>query len=234
MNPVDDEAAVDAVPRVLPRGRHDLGDAVVRSSQRSRLLDAMVDLSAENSYMATSVADVLERSRISRKTFYEHFSNKEECFIAAYERGVSELQQEIAAAVLAASTWQDRFRAVCESFTDTLASNPAFARVFVIEVMTAGPEIRRRRDMAFDTFLDLYRELHRQAKEELPDVPELEESHSLAAVIGAVTELLRIAVNERGPEGIRELSEIFVRISWTVLKGLEDLPPAAPASRGGA
>lgn len=219
-NPGFDE---QTIPRSLPRGRHGLGDSVVLASQRLRLLDAMTDLCAEQTYADTSVADVLARSGVSRKTFYEHFANKEECFIAAYERGVGELQQEIARAVIAAPTWQARIRAMCSTFTETLASRPAFARLFVIEVMSATPETRRRRDVAFDGFVELYRELHRQAEVEWPAMPDLD-PNAIAAGLGSVTELSRIAVNERGPEGLRDITELLVSISWAALKGFEELP----------
>jgi AcrR family transcriptional regulator len=216
-------SADEMIPRILPRGRHTLDDSVVSASQRLRLIDAMTELCAEQTYPATSVADVIARSGISRKTFYEHFTNKEECFIAAYERGVEDLQREIAAAVLGAPTWRARLRAVCFTYTESLASNPAFARLFVLEAVAAGPEIRRRRDLAFDRFVELYRGLHHQAKQEWPAIPDLE-PESLAAVIGAVAELSRIAVSQRGPEGLRDITETLVSISWTLLKGLEPLP----------
>ncbi|MBD0322124.1 MAG: helix-turn-helix transcriptional regulator, partial [Aldersonia sp.] len=72
----------------LPRGRHGLSrDEVVRS-QRDRILLAMAEAMAEKGYVATSVADVLRRAGVSRETFYQQFSSKEDCFRAAYGRAV--------------------------------------------------------------------------------------------------------------------------------------------------
>ncbi|MGB8875435.1 MAG: helix-turn-helix domain-containing protein, partial [Solirubrobacteraceae bacterium] len=76
---------------VLPRGRHAAPRAVVREIQRARMLDAMVEAVADKGYARVTVADVIERAGVSRKTFYEQFANKEECFLAAYDAGVDGL-----------------------------------------------------------------------------------------------------------------------------------------------
>jgi AcrR family transcriptional regulator len=78
-------------PLTLPRGRHNLTREQVRSVQRERILAGMVQALAENGYARTTVADVISRSHTSRETFYEHFANKEACFLAAYEQAVDEL-----------------------------------------------------------------------------------------------------------------------------------------------
>jgi AcrR family transcriptional regulator len=70
----------------LPRGRHGLSREAVEGSQRTRLLRAMVDVMADKGYAGTSVADILRRARVSRETFYELFSSKEDCFMSAFEQ----------------------------------------------------------------------------------------------------------------------------------------------------
>ena len=77
--------------RVLPRGRYAAPRAVVAESQRERLLVAMADATAAKGYANVAVADVIERAGVSRRSFYEHFANKEECFLAAYDAGVEAL-----------------------------------------------------------------------------------------------------------------------------------------------
>jgi AcrR family transcriptional regulator len=80
---------------VLPRGRHAAPRAVVRSTQRARMLEAMVVAVADKGFARVAVADVVERAGVSRKTFYEQFANKEECFLAAYDAGVDGLMGAI-------------------------------------------------------------------------------------------------------------------------------------------
>src|SRR5258707_2850574 len=90
----------------LPRGRHAAPPEVVWESQRGRMLEAMALAVAEKGYAATAVADVIARAGVSRKTFYEHFANREACFLAAYDAGVEALLAAIDEAIAAAPDWQ--------------------------------------------------------------------------------------------------------------------------------
>src|SRR3954471_9945682 len=123
----------------LPRGRHAAPRAVVRESQRGRMLAAMASAVGEKGYGAVAVADVIARAGVSRKTFYEHFDDKEECFLAAWEAGVEILFAAIAHSQEGAPGPVERMRASLRAYLETLASEPAFARSFLIEVVAAGP-----------------------------------------------------------------------------------------------
>src|SRR3954465_9903368 len=74
--------------RPLPRGPHGLERDVVLASQRGRMLGAMADAVARKTYAGTTVADGVAGAGVSRKTFYEHFRDKEECFLAGFDAGV--------------------------------------------------------------------------------------------------------------------------------------------------
>src|SRR3954470_22993998 len=73
----------------LPRGRHRLTREEVQTSQRERMLLSMAEAASVKGYAKTTVADVIKRARVSRETFYEHFSDKEDCFLAAYDEAVN-------------------------------------------------------------------------------------------------------------------------------------------------
>jgi len=129
----------------LPRGRHGLSREEVEVSQRTRLIRAMVDVMAEKGYAGTSVADILSGARVSRETFYELFGSKEDCFMSAFELAY--------AAILHATTPSageaepiERFARVLEDYLRALASDPAAARVFLVEVYAAGPSALERRN----------------------------------------------------------------------------------------
>src|ERR687883_326916 len=77
-----------AMPRPLPRGPHNLTRDHVLTSQRERMIDAMADVVAAKGYAATTVGDVVAGAGVSRKTFYEHFRDKEDCFLAAFDSGL--------------------------------------------------------------------------------------------------------------------------------------------------
>jgi AcrR family transcriptional regulator len=74
-------------PQQLPagRGRHSLSREQVARSQRERMLEAMIDAVAEQGYNATSIVEVARRAGVARKSFYEHFGDKETCFLAAHD-----------------------------------------------------------------------------------------------------------------------------------------------------
>src|ERR1700730_9656150 len=69
----------------LPRGHHNLSRGEGRVAQRTRLLTAIVRCVAGHGYGATTIAEVLRRAHISRETFYQHFTDKQDCFLTAFD-----------------------------------------------------------------------------------------------------------------------------------------------------
>jgi AcrR family transcriptional regulator len=99
----------DPRPERLPRGRHGLSREEVANSQRLRLMRAMAEVMAEKGYAGAPVADVLRAAGVSRESFYQHFSSKQDCFMSAYEIGVDLLLASIAGAVPDQGTPSERF-----------------------------------------------------------------------------------------------------------------------------
>ncbi|MCX5045121.1 TetR/AcrR family transcriptional regulator [Aldersonia sp. NBC_00410] len=148
----------------LPRGRHGLTRAEVVRSQRDRILLAMAEAMAEKGYPSTSVADVLRRARVSRETFYQQFSSKEDCFRAAYARAVEVVMRGIVGTGLVGEGPTDsgadtvdpaRLERLLGAYIDALADEPAFARLFLVEVYAAGREVLARRAELQDGFVEL-------------------------------------------------------------------------------
>src|SRR5688572_28032972 len=83
------------IPRRLPGVTHGLNRDVVVAFQRTRLLEAVGRAVAERGYAAETIDDVVRRAGVSKKTFYEHFADKEECFLAAYEAASEELLERV-------------------------------------------------------------------------------------------------------------------------------------------
>ncbi|KAB2370683.1 TetR/AcrR family transcriptional regulator [Actinomadura montaniterrae] len=162
----------DSSPRRLPRGRSALSPEEVERIQRSRLCAAMAEVMAEKGYVATSVADVLQRSGVSRQSFYQVFDSKLDCFMAAFDVarellvqhllemiGADEAGRPTAGAGGAAGDAMDRFEQGFTAYLEALAIELPYTRLFLIEVYAAGPEaIRRRADlqnMITDVLADL-------------------------------------------------------------------------------
>ena len=154
----------------LPSGRHHLTREAVEASQRGRLLVAMAETVAIKGYVATTVADVVERAGVSRRTFYEQFPDKEACFLAAYDTGVEVMLGRIrdAVAPLAADDWRGRARTGLQTYLDVLADEPGFAWCFHVEVLSAGPAALARRTAVHTLFSGLWRDVHQRARAENP------------------------------------------------------------------
>jgi AcrR family transcriptional regulator len=188
--------------RVLPRGRHAAPREVVAESQRERLLVAMADATAAKGYANVAVADVIERAGVSRRSFYEHFANKEECFLAAYDAGVAGLLDAIAGAESEAGEGlMQAARAGTEAYLQILADNPAFARTFLIEVLGAGPDALARRDAVHERFAQRVRDGYRALAGDLPEPP----AYIFRAAVGAIHELVIDRLLKEGPEALPEL-----------------------------
>ena len=134
-----------AAPRTLPRGPHNLTRDDILTSPRERMIDAMADCVAGKSYGATTVGDVISGAGVSRKTFYEHFDDKEDYFLAAFDAGVDRLLSAIASAAPERSGLARADARRVRAYLVTLADNPAFARTFLLEVFAAGPRAIERR-----------------------------------------------------------------------------------------
>jgi AcrR family transcriptional regulator len=161
------EATPD-IPRRLPRGTHGLDPSLVAASQRTRLLEAVGRAVAHKGYAAATIEDIVRDAGVSKKTFYEHFSDKLDCFLAAYEAASDELLAHVRAAQEAAEDdWLTTTRAGIHAYLRWLAAEPELARVFLIEIAAAGPDALERRERMRDRYAEHMREL--QAGNGVPD-----------------------------------------------------------------
>lgn len=205
----------------LPRGPHKLAREAVLASQRGRILEAMADGVAEKGYPATTVADVVARAGVSRKTFYEQFTDKEDCFLAAYDVGVELLAGLIARAEAeAGNDWLARLKAGSRAFLDTLAAEPAFARTYLIEVLAAGPHALERRAQVMRRFASDHRALYARARVDLPALPELPDE-IFDAMIGAGAELVAQRVREGRTAELAELQPTLLYMQLALFAGHE-------------
>jgi AcrR family transcriptional regulator len=128
----------------LPPGRHGLPRTFVAENQRERLLNGVVEAVAEHGYNATTIGGITEAAKISRRTFYEHFKGKEECFLTAYEMIDAHVRASMQAAADPAVPWPEQVRASLAALLDVLARDLAVARFYLTEPLAAGGEIAAR------------------------------------------------------------------------------------------
>ena len=144
-------------PHQLPAGRHGLTRSYVLSNQRDRIVGAVIEVVSETGYAGLTVRAVIERAGVSRRTFYEHFSNKQDVFLAAYDAVVETLASEVRLAYTRGRSYPQQVAFALETFLGLLAGHPALAHVCVVQVLAAGPDALARRARALRTFCDLIR-----------------------------------------------------------------------------
>jgi AcrR family transcriptional regulator len=140
----------------LPGGRHGIPREVVAESQRDRILKAMTIAAGRSGFRDAHITEVVHRAGVSRRTFYEHFKGKEECFAAAYARSMEQLWQLTLRDFEVEEQWVDGLRAGLRAMLGALARRPEVASVCFVEVLAAGPLAAQQRDEAMRKLLPLF------------------------------------------------------------------------------
>jgi AcrR family transcriptional regulator len=145
----------------------------------------MIEVVSERGYAATRVVDVIGVAGVSRKTFYELFDSKEDCFLAAYDVLLGNLLSDTANGFESeqGSPWAVRIAAGLGALLEHLASHPDEARFAIVEVLAAGPKALARREAALRQFTGFLESGRAETSVDLPGITAL----SLA---GGVNELL--------------------------------------------
>jgi AcrR family transcriptional regulator len=207
-------------PHQLPAGRHGLPRAFVVENQRERILAAVADVTSAAGYRDMTVADVIVTAGVSRRTFYEHFKNKDDAFMAAFDAVLAQLLAVVQEAYRGEEYPLDRLRAGLMAFLDFVSREPAFARMCIVEALAAGPEAVARRNAAMAQFAAL---LDGTAAElGTPARPALLTAET---IVGGVYEVIYTRV-VRGE--IRELPQLLPDLMYSAVLPYAG-PPAALA-----
>jgi len=157
----------------------------VTESQRNRIHQAMIEVVSERGYPETRVVDVIGVAGVSRKTFYELFDSKEDCFLAAYDVLLENILSEATDAFESrpGTSWAERVRGALGALLGHLAQHPNEARFAIVEVLAAGPKALARRDAALRQFTGFLEAGRSETSVELPGITSL-------AVAGGINELV--------------------------------------------
>jgi AcrR family transcriptional regulator len=214
-------------PTQLPSGRHGLSREFVMNSQRSRLLNAAILIAGAEGYAGMTVSAVIAKAGVSRKTFYEFFSDREDIFLAAFDLVVERALDGARAAYGSDGSWPERLRRVLQTGLEALASHPHEARMGFVEVLAAGPRALKRRDAAMREFTRFLSPGYDAAAEEA--VPAAIPPLMPEAIVGAVFEVVYARVLQ---ERTAELPELLEQLMYCALAPF--LGPAAAAEQARA
>ncbi len=183
---------------------------------RGRLLEAMALTLTERSYASVSVADVVRSARVSKRTFYEHFTSKEECYLATYAAVGEMLLARIAEAARTNLPAEERLAAATDAYLTALEETPALTRTFFTEIQCAGPSALAARRQVHERFAEVVHALIEEGRKELPDARPLSREMA-SALVGATNELLMIRIEQGRLGELRAVGPTILELVRAVL-----------------
>lgn len=209
------------------------GRGNVAEIQRARMLGAALEAIDAHGYAGFTVAHVIQRAKVSRKTFYEVFLDREDCFAALFEQAVDEASKRVIDAYAAHDSWREKIRAAMAELLVFIDDEPALARLCFVDALAAGPRILERRTKV----LDLVRaaiELGRSQRESPREPAEV----TAEGVMGAVFTVIHTRLLERSQKPfvdlLGQLMSIVVLPYLGRAAASRELARPAPARRSAA
>lgn len=202
--------------------------------QRGRILSAMFDVAAERGAGSVSVAHVVERSGVSRRTFYEQFADREDCLLAAFEQALSYASACVLPAYRAERSWRERIRAGLIAFLSFLEVEPRLGRMLVVESLAGGPRTLERRGEVVSEVTRAIDEGRGEAKAASPP------SLTAEGVVGGVLTILytRLSSGQAGAQSMVALTNplmsmiVLPYLGGAAAKRELDRPVASSKPRG--
>lgn len=153
----------------LPRGPHGLDPDEVAADQQRRLIAAMIALAGEQGYAATMVSDVIAHAEVSRKTFYEHFRDRHDLLVAAFDASAPAAYEQIEAAADHKGGATRRLEALMRKLCRVALESPGAIALSTVEVAAANPVGLERRDRLMRDYGDLIERCLDGEAQRLPD-----------------------------------------------------------------
>ncbi|OHU05739.1 hypothetical protein BKG61_07700 [Mycobacterium syngnathidarum] len=183
--------------------------------QRARLLRAVVSAVADKGFQQTTIADIVERARVSRAVMYREFDSKLDCFLVAIDAGRTLLMERLEQAVREAGggPLESVARAISHTYLQTCVHEPDHTRAWVLELGTAGPEgIAMRTD-----YLDALAALMRNIDAEHGAGTTRPPGHYVA-LVGGITELVARKVHSGEQGRLLDIEDTLVAVIVTMLR----------------
>jgi len=200
----------------LPRGPHKLEREDVLASQRERICRGALDVIAEQGFPATSISAIVARAGVSRRSFYELFSDKVDCIGTALDLAYHEVQTRMEAAFRLADipTPSDVIGVFYRGYLQVLADEPAAARALHVELPSIT-ELTSRREHVSQTFAARIRETHRYGVDKGVMTPV--NPGVFDFIVSGVDDQIRRCIQQRGPADLPSLAPLLTQSTLTLL-----------------
>lgn len=196
---------------------------------RQRLLDALAIVVIRDGFVGAKIQDVVKEARVSLRTFYAEFPNKEACFLALYQQQTEAILGLIGDDLDFSRPWKDVMRVGFERYFNVLLLYPRMTHAVTIELATLSQEAREVRQGTLDQYVDLIIDLVERGRQANPDIP----SRSLTplmvrAIMGGVIELVFNSVVRDELDRLPELIDTATELLWSVVTTVDE--PATSTS----
>ncbi len=171
----------------------------VTEIQRGRMLAAAVDAVDDVGYAGMTVAQVISRARVSRKTFYDVFADREDCFLAAFEQALRQATEAVREAYASGDTWRAGMRAALARLLALMDDEPALTKLCIVEALAAGDRVMERRSEIMERLAAAVDAGRMEAGALDPPAVTAE------GVVGAIFQIVHHRVLERDREPLFEL-----------------------------
>lgn len=180
-----------------------------RADPRERLLAAMIETVALHGYERTTVSRVVSSARLQEATFSEHFFDKHDCFMQATDDLLGRVESAALALFQRDMPWSERVRLALYSLLHALVRDPAAARVALVEMLSAGPEVCERQRAVLALFASFIEEGRSQSEDSSALPPQTSE-----AIVGGIASIVQRRVLQGN---IAELPELHADLTYFAL-----------------
>lgn len=199
------------------------------NNQRRRLLLGVSHAVAHKGYSAASVSDVLDEARVSRRTFYELFRDKEDCYLAAYDVAHEAMINAVKQSQHGVRDPVERVEVAHRSFLEFIGQHPDIAQAFLVGVIEAGPRASERRQHAYLEFADMHATLQRQCRRKFPALPRVP-GRAFVALTAGTNIVVIDELRQHGAEHVMSLLPDLLFLAYSIY-GLREQAAAAFARR---
>jgi AcrR family transcriptional regulator len=209
----------------LPPGRHLVPPDFVAQNQRERMLLATAELVAERGYQKTTIELIAKTARVALSTFYEQFSSKEECFLAAFDETLAAAGEVFEELLDPEQEWAEQISVSIEICLEMIVKEPARARLCIVEAQAAGGAALVRYQAMLERVAPKLREgrVHNPRAGRLPDGLEV-------AIVGGLAWLVHQRLVARRDEEIKALLPEMLQVTLTPYVGEVEASRAADAA----